>query len=746
MVPAAKFPEPSRVTIALTVLALVAVVAEFATSPLAVNVASLALAMAAEPEMSASTINELVTAPELELCMTPAVMKLGTVKPVGATVNCVIPLAITFTVFVAPMANPVFVPPLKAMAGLVLVPAIAVMTPLIEPPAKGKFNEASPVKLAIIVPAEKLPELSRLTIALAVLALVAVVAELATNPEALKVANLELLIAAELEMSASTISEEVSNPDALLCTRPAVENGTIDTPLAATFMTGLPLTTTFTTLALPIANPVLLPPLNRSEGALLVPEGSVSEPVRVPPAKAKSSEACPVNAAVMVPAAKFPEASRATIAPAVFASVAVVAELATKPTAVNVDSLLLPMAAFEAISASTNNELVSNPEEELCTSPADEKLGTVTPDGETDNLFTPLLITCTVFAAPMAKPVVTPPVNARLGVVASPAANIKGPVSVSPVLSTFSDAAPVKVPMNEAVMVPAEKLPEASRVTIALALLTLAAVVAELATNPAVVKVASFEFAMLADDEISAFTIRLVLSNPLELLCTTPELTNAGTDTPLVLTVIIEVPEISTFKLLAVLMLKPEVDEPAKVTLGVVAVPAARVNAPLIASPDLSKLSDAAPVTSPIRSAVMVEAEKLPAESRATIELAVLRLFAVVALLATSPLDVKVASLEFAMAALPAMSASTISDEVTSPAEELCKIPAELMEGIVSPDVPTVTTVAPLANKFNVFVLPILTPVFVPPVNFRLGTVALPAGKVSAPVIVSPDFCTSKEA
>ena len=40
-------------------------------------------------------------------------------------------------------------------------------------------------------------------------------------------------------------------------------------------------------------------------------------------------EALPVNVAVMVPAEKFPEASRATIAEAVLAFVAVVAELET---------------------------------------------------------------------------------------------------------------------------------------------------------------------------------------------------------------------------------------------------------------------------------------------------------------------------------------------------------------------------------------------------------------------------------
>jgi hypothetical protein len=44
--------------------------------------------------------------------------------------------------------------------------------------------------------------------------------------------------------------------------------------------------------------------------------------------------AAPTSVAVTVPAEKFPDASRATIADAVFASVAVVAEFATFPAAV----------------------------------------------------------------------------------------------------------------------------------------------------------------------------------------------------------------------------------------------------------------------------------------------------------------------------------------------------------------------------------------------------------------------------
>ena len=45
-------------------------------------------------------------------------------------------------------------------------------------------------------------------------------------------------------------------------------------------------------------------------------------PVMVPPAKAKLPDAVPVKAAVIVPAVKLPEASRATMVEAVFALVA----------------------------------------------------------------------------------------------------------------------------------------------------------------------------------------------------------------------------------------------------------------------------------------------------------------------------------------------------------------------------------------------------------------------------------------
>ena len=63
--------------------------------------------------------------------------------------------------------------------------------------------------------------------------------------------------------------------------------------------------------------------------------------------------AVPVKAAVIVFAVKFPEASRATIADAVFADVAVVAELLTFDAVEIVASLVSTMPAAALMSAST---------------------------------------------------------------------------------------------------------------------------------------------------------------------------------------------------------------------------------------------------------------------------------------------------------------------------------------------------------------------------------------------------------
>ena len=94
-------------------------------------------------------------------------------------------------------------------------------------PALRTLADAAPVKLAVIVPAEKFPEPSRATIALAVFALVAVVAELDTLSGVLMVASLVSTIAALALTSAFTINELDSKPFASLCTTPAGVNAVI---------------------------------------------------------------------------------------------------------------------------------------------------------------------------------------------------------------------------------------------------------------------------------------------------------------------------------------------------------------------------------------------------------------------------------------------------------------------------------------------------------------------------------------
>ena len=68
---------------------------------------------------------------------------------------------------------------------------------------------------------------------------------------------------------------------------------------------------------------------------------------------------------MIVPAEKFPDESRATIALGVFALVAVVAEFATLPAVEMVANLVSVIPAFAAISAFTINEVDKLPEASL---------------------------------------------------------------------------------------------------------------------------------------------------------------------------------------------------------------------------------------------------------------------------------------------------------------------------------------------------------------------------------------------
>jgi len=309
------------------VLALVAVVAEFATLPAVLMVANLVSTIAAAGSISALTINELDKFPEASLCTTPAL--------VNASIEIVPPDAIfkrssalvlndNEPVFAD---NPVVVLPVNTNDGNAVVPAGSCNVPVMVSPAFNTFADAAPVKLAIIVPALKFPDASRATIAFAVLTLVAVVAELATLPAVEIVANLVSTIPADADTSALTTRELDNNPVTSLCTTPAVVNPSIVTPDAPIFICSTPLISNDNVFAVAADKPVLVLPVNLSDGAAAVPAGNINVPVIVSPAFSTLLEALPVKFAVMVPAEKLPDASRATLVLAVLALVASVANV-----------------------------------------------------------------------------------------------------------------------------------------------------------------------------------------------------------------------------------------------------------------------------------------------------------------------------------------------------------------------------------------------------------------------------------
>src|SRR4030095_11624656 len=199
---------------------------------------------------------------------------------------------------------------------------------------------------------------------------------------------------------------------------------------------------------------------------------------------------------------------------------------------------------------------------------------------------------------------------------------------------------------------------------------------------------------------------------------------------------------VSNERVFAVAAEKPVLVLPLNLIDGKAAVPAGIVSAPVIVSPDLSTLSDAAPVTVPTRFAVIVPAEKLPATSRATIAFAVFAFVAVVAEFATFPAVLIVASLVSTIAAVGSISVLTIKDVDKLPNESLCTMPV-----VLNPLIET-TPLEAIFNRSSALVLNdkllVLAerPVVVLPVNVKDGNAVDPAGSCKAPVIVSPAFAT----
>ena len=308
IVPAEKLPLESLATIADAVLVFVAVVAELETSPICVIVANFELLIPALEEISASTIKLLVRFPNALLCTTPEEENsLTDIVPADDTFSLSTPFVISDN---APdvAESPAFVEFVKLIAGVVVLPDINVKAPVIVPPLSGKFPLALPVTLpirfAVIVPAEKLPVLSRATIADTVLRFVAVVAEFETRPAVVSVANLLLLIPALGEMSSSTIKLLDKTPKLFAWTTP-VDNNPIFTWLSDNDNTFTPFDIKFSTL-LTADNPVFVELVNNSDGLVEPPEGNDKLPLSAPPVNNKLPLAFPVKLAVIVPAENPP--------------------------------------------------------------------------------------------------------------------------------------------------------------------------------------------------------------------------------------------------------------------------------------------------------------------------------------------------------------------------------------------------------------------------------------------------------
>ncbi len=150
-----------------------AVVAAFETRPGVVSVIKFAF-VTVELAMSLPVTRLELTAPPLLECNTP--------KPSAGNVGICVALKLSASVpFVdnckAPDAsdNPVLASP-TCTEGVEEDPTGKSTAPLNVPPVRSKLSEDAPVKLAVMVPAAKLPLPSRETMALAVFKGVAVVA------------------------------------------------------------------------------------------------------------------------------------------------------------------------------------------------------------------------------------------------------------------------------------------------------------------------------------------------------------------------------------------------------------------------------------------------------------------------------------------------------------------------------------------------------------------------------------------
>ena len=229
-------------------------------------------------------------------------------------------------------------------------------------------------------------------------------------------------------------------------------------------------------------------------------------------------EAFPNNVAVMLLAVKFPLASRATMALAVLALVAVVALLETLPAVLMVANLVSAMAAALFTIALVITSLATVVLR--LTLPVPSMFWAVAVTFPVNPMVRVVCHRLAVEALPLNVVVVSVAVEGlkvNLVLLTStgkfPLDPVVNRIKWDPLLAVSSVTAIllalVAVPDSDAVMVPALKLPLASRATIVLALFRLVAVVALLETLPAVLMVASLVSAMAA----ALFTIALVITS-----------------------------------------------------------------------------------------------------------------------------------------------------------------------------------------------------------------------------------------
>src|SRR4029434_977283 len=355
-------------------------------------------------------------------------------------------------------------------------------------------------------------------------------------------------IAADADTSASTINDVESKPVASLCTTPSVLNSEIISdpliissvtriapaeklPDASRFTIALAVFALVAALASTVAAATLAavcPPTKLTTVAPCVPVPSpINDPLKL--VAVVAVVALPLKFAVIVPAAKLPDPSRKTMVFAVFALVAVVAEFATLPAVLMVASLVSTIAAAGSTSASTISDVESKPVASLCTTPSVLN---------SEIISDPLIISSVTLISPAEKP----PVAVRLTMVlavfalvaalastvaAATLAAVCPPTKLTtvapcvPVTSPINDplklvavVAVVALPLKFAVIVPAAKLPDPSRKTMVFAVFALVAVVAEFATLPAVLIVASLVSTIAAAGSTSASIISELESKP----------------------------------------------------------------------------------------------------------------------------------------------------------------------------------------------------------------------------------------